>query len=44
MGSTFVVSWDVADFDALSANDSVMVRAVATNKLQLTYPSEPFLK
>ncbi|MYC76733.1 hypothetical protein F4X10_13290 [Candidatus Poribacteria bacterium] len=41
--STFEVSWDVADFDALvAAGDSVMVRAVATNALQLTTMSEPF--
>ena len=41
--STFEVSWDVTDFDALvSAGDSVMVRAVATNALQLTHMSEPF--
>ena len=41
--STFEVSWDVADFDALaSAGDSVMVRAVATNALQLTTMSDPF--
>ena len=42
--SMFEVSWDVADFDALaSAGDSVMVRAVATNALQLTnVQSEPF--
>ena len=39
----FEVSWDVADFDALvNAGDSVMVRAVATNELQLTTMSEPF--
>ncbi len=41
--SMFEVSWDVTDFDALaSAGDSVMVRAVATNALQLTHMSEPF--
>ena len=41
--SMFEVSWDVTDFDALvSAGDSVMVRAVATNELQLTHMSEPF--
>ena len=41
--SMFEVSWDVTDFDALvSADDSVMVRAVATNALQLTNRSEPF--
>ena len=41
--STFEVSWDVTDFDALvSAGDSVMIRAVATNALQLTHMSEPF--
>ena len=42
-GSTFEVSWDVTDFDALtSAGDSVMVRAVAMNYLQLEHVSEPF--
>ena len=41
--STFDVSWDVADFDALvSAGDTVMVRTVATNALQLTDMSDPF--
>ena len=41
--SMFEVSWDVTDFDALvSAGDSVMVRAVATNALQLAHMSEPF--
>ena len=41
--SMFEVSWDVTDFDALvGAGNSVMVRAVATNKLQLTHMSEPF--
>ena len=41
--STFEVNWDVTDFEALvSAGDSVMVRAVSTNKLQLTHMSEPF--
>ena len=41
--SMFEVSWDVTDFDALvSAGDSVMVRAVAINALQLTHPSDPF--
>ena len=41
--STYEVSWDVTDFDALvGAGDSVMVRAVAANKLQLTTMSEPF--
>ena len=41
--SMFEVSWDVTDFDALvSAGNSVMVRAVATNALQLTHMSEPF--
>ena len=41
--SMFEVSWDVTDFDALvSAGNSVMVRAVATNELQLTHMSEPF--
>ena len=36
MGSTFEVSWDVADFDALvGAGDSVMVRAIARNDLGL---------
>ena len=41
--STFDVSWDVADFDALvSAGDTVMVRTVATNALQLTNMSDPF--
>ena len=41
--STFEVSWDVADFDALvSAGDSVMVRAVAENKLGLKKESDPF--
>ena len=40
--STFDVSWDVADFDALvSAGDTVMVRTVATNALQLTNMSDP---
>ena len=37
--STFEVSWDVTDFDALaSAGDSVMVRAVAMNKLGISDP------
>ena len=41
--STFDVSWDVTDFDALvSAGDTVMVRTVATNALQLTNMSDPF--
>ena len=39
----YQVSWDVTDFDALvAAGDSVMVRAVATNALQLTRKSDPF--
>ena len=45
MGSTFEVSWDVTDFDALvGAGDvgEVMVRAVATNALQVRDESEPF--
>ena len=42
-GATYPVSWDVADFDALAAaGNTVMVRAVATNALQLTSASEPF--
>ena len=41
--ATYEVSWDVTDFDALAANSStVMVRAVATNALQLTHVSDPF--
>ena len=41
--ATYSVSWDVADFDALAAaGNTVMVRAVATNRLQLTSASEPF--
>ena len=39
----YEVSWDVTDFDALvAAGNTVMVRAVATNRLQLTSESEPF--
>ncbi len=39
----YEVSWDVTDFDALvAAGDSVSVRAVAANALQLTHTSEPF--
>ena len=38
-GATFEVAWNVADFDALvSAGNTVAVRAVATNALQLTDP------
>ncbi len=38
-GSTFEVRWDVTDFDALvSAGDSVMVRAVAMNRLGISDP------
>ena len=41
--STFEVSWDVADFEALvNAGDSVMVRAATTNALGIPYESEPF--
>ncbi len=37
------VSWDVTDFEELvAAGNTVMVRAVATNKLGLIGPSEPF--
>ena len=37
MGADFEGTWNVTDFDALiGAGDSVMVRAVATNKLELT--------
>ena len=36
-GAEFSVMWNVTDFDALiGAGDTVMVRAVATNQLQLT--------
>ena len=36
-GSTLEVGWNVADFDALvGAGDTVMVRAIASNALQLT--------
>ena len=39
MGSTFEISWNVADFDALvAAGDSVTVRAVASNKLRGSDP------
>ena len=39
----YEVSWDVTDFDALvAAGNTVMVRAVATNALQLASESEPF--
>ena len=39
-GSTFEVDWNVADFDALvDAGNTVMVRAVASNALQLTDPN-----
>ena len=39
-GSTFEVDWNVADFDALvAAGNTVMVRAVASNDLQLTDPN-----
>ena len=39
---TFVVSWDVSDFDALlAAGDTVTVQAVATNALQLTEDEDP---
>ena len=42
-GSTFKVSWDVTDFDALvAAGNAVMVRAVTTNALQLTDESDPY--
>ena len=42
-GSTFEVNWDVTDFEALvSAGDSVMVRAVSKNALEIPYASEPF--
>ncbi len=41
--SMYQISWNVTDFDALvAASDTVMVRAVATNALQLTSTSEPF--
>ena len=41
--STFEVNWDVTDFEALvSAGDSVMVRAVSKNALEIPYASEPF--
>ena len=40
VGSTLEVNWNVADFDALiDAGDAVMVRAVASNALQLTDPN-----
>ncbi len=39
-GSTLEIGWNVADFDALAAaGDAVMVRAVASNALQLTDPN-----
>ena len=39
-GSTLEIGWNVADFDALvGAGDTVMVRAVASNALQLTDPN-----
>ena len=39
MGSEFEIEWDVVDFDALvSASDTVMVRAVATNALGISDP------
>ena len=39
VGSEFEIEWDVVDFDALvSASDTVMVRAVATNKLGISDP------
>ena len=39
-GSTLEIGWNVADFDALvGAGATVMVRAVATNALQLTDPN-----
>ena len=41
-GSTFEVSWDVTDFDALVSAGAVEVRAVATNALQITNASDPF--
>ena len=42
--STFEVSWDVTDFDALVGAGEVMVRAVATNDLRLPpHISEPFV-
>ena len=38
-GSEFEIEWDVVDFDALvSAGDTVMVRAVAMNKLGISDP------
>ena len=40
MDGTFEISWDVSDFDALvAAGSTVNVRAIATNKLQLTDPN-----
>ena len=42
--STYEVSWDVTDFDALvAAGDTVMVRTVAMNALQQPHESEPFV-
>ena len=40
--STYEVSWDVTDFDALVAKKAVMVRTVAMNALQQPHESEPF--
>ena len=44
MGTDFEGTWNVTDFDALiGAGDTVMVRAVATNKLKITDATpEPF--
>ena len=39
MGSEFEIEWDVVDFDALvSAGNTVMVRAIATNALGISDP------
>ena len=41
--STYPVSWDVTDFDALvAAGNTVTLRAVAVNRLTLESVSEPF--